>query len=266
MTEEIGMVQVNSHRLAYTCMGSGSPVVVLEAGGGTPRRTWSIVMPKIASIARVVSYDRAGVGESEPGGRGRTGDDLVQDLAHLLHNLGILAPYIMVGNSLGGNIIRYFADQYPGEVVGMILLDSVHPDQHRQALALMPPPTPTDSSDLTALRRNLTNVMSGIINEQDPEGLNFLAFDDQVRKTGSMGNLPLVVVSAGNQARPDLPLAYIQAYHKMAREFQVELSQLSTRGKHIIVERSGHFIQEDEPDLVVAVVREMVEQARQGAT
>ena len=265
MTEEKGFVYVGGHRLAYTRMGTGSPVVVLEAGAGTPRGTWNKIMPAIAEFTQVVSYDRASVGESDPGPRGRTCRELVDDLSQLLHTLQLSSPYVLVGNSLGGHIIRYFSYQHPGEVAGIILLDSVHHDQIRQAFALMPHPLPTDSSDLSTLRRNLTNIMNGMISEpdQDPEGLDYRAMDEQVRKTGSLGNMPLVVITAGSQAGADLPPDYRQAYRRMFRDLQVELSRLSTRGKHMFVERSGHFIQEDEPALVVDTVRQMVDLTRQ---
>jgi pimeloyl-ACP methyl ester carboxylesterase len=109
----------------------------------------------------------SGIGESDLARSGRNGDDLVDDLAKLLYNIGTSAPYILVGNSLGGQIIRYFTHLHHKDVVGMVLLDSTHHNQHRQALALMPPPSPEDNPDFITLRRNLTNLMDGIIN--DPE-------------------------------------------------------------------------------------------------
>src|SRR5687767_2014958 len=164
MSDDKGLIKVGDYRLAYTCMGTGSPAIVLEAGGGTPQGTWSKIMPAIAEFSQVLSYDRAGLGESDPAPRGRNCHDLANDLAQLLHTLRIPPSYILVGNSLGGHIIRYFSYLNPGTVAGMILLDSMHPDQNRQALALMPPPTPIDSADLSALRKNLTNLMTGMIN------------------------------------------------------------------------------------------------------
>jgi pimeloyl-ACP methyl ester carboxylesterase len=123
------MVDVGGYRLHLYCTGEGSPTVILEAGGGNPWLSWYQVQPQVAQFTRVCSYDRAGLGWSDPSPKPRTTKVIADELHTLLHNAGITAPFVLVGHSLGGLDARMFASQYPSEAVGMVLVDSSHPDQ-----------------------------------------------------------------------------------------------------------------------------------------
>jgi pimeloyl-ACP methyl ester carboxylesterase len=182
----------------------------------------------------------------------------------LLVNANLPGPYVLVGHSFGGQIVRLYAHQYPAEVVAMVLVDAVHHDQNARALALLPPVSPTDSPRLVNMREILTQ---GYTDDPhwDPEGLNVQVSDAQVRATEPLGALPLVVLTASQYGEPPsgLPDDFVAAYEHMAHELQHELVRLSTRSTHIMAEHSGHFIQCDEPELVVAAVRHVVELARE---
>lgn len=123
-------------RLNLYCMGNGSPTVVFESGLTDETVTWALVQPAIASHMRACSYDRAGVGYSDPQRRPGSSANIVDDLHRLLTAASIKPPYILVGHSLGGMHARLYADIYPTEVAGMVLVDPSHEDWEERAWKL----------------------------------------------------------------------------------------------------------------------------------
>ncbi|MCK6585326.1 MAG: alpha/beta hydrolase, partial [Anaerolineales bacterium] len=121
------MVDVGGYRLHLYCTGDsqpGEPVVIVEAGSGSVGLMWALVQGEVAKSARICTYDRAGLGWSEPSPKPRTADVITDELHTLLENAGIEAPYILVGHSLGGIFVREYQYKYPDEVAGIILVDS----------------------------------------------------------------------------------------------------------------------------------------------
>lgn len=115
-------------RLNLYCTGQGSPTVVFDSGVTGETVGWALVQPMIAARARACSYDRAGVGFSDPGTRTGSSLNIVDDLHRLLTAAAIAPPYVLVGHSYGGMNVRLYKDMYPSEVVGMVLVDPVHED------------------------------------------------------------------------------------------------------------------------------------------
>jgi pimeloyl-ACP methyl ester carboxylesterase len=120
---------VGRHRLHYRCDGRGTPAVVLEAGIAASSLTWSRVQPAIAAMTRVCSYDRAGLAWSDPASSARSMTSLVDELRVLLEQAGVPPPYVLVGHSFGGLIIRAFARAHPAEVAGLVFVDPLHPEE-----------------------------------------------------------------------------------------------------------------------------------------
>jgi pimeloyl-ACP methyl ester carboxylesterase len=117
---------VGYYRLHIHCVGEGSPTVVLDAGLGGFSLDWSLVQPELAATTRVCAYDRAGYGWSDPSPQSRTPGQIVEELHTLLLNAGIEGPYMLVGHSAAGKHVRLYADRYPHDVVGMVLVDARH--------------------------------------------------------------------------------------------------------------------------------------------
>lgn len=115
-------------RLNLHCVGSGSPTVIFEAGMGVEAGTWGLVQPGIAEHTRACSYERAGLGFSDPANRPGTAANAVDDLHHLLAAADVKPPYVLVGHSYGGMIVRLYADLHPKDVVGMVLVDTAKED------------------------------------------------------------------------------------------------------------------------------------------
>jgi pimeloyl-ACP methyl ester carboxylesterase len=115
-------------RLNLYCVGTGSPTVIFEAGMGDEAGTWGLVQPMVAAHVRACSYERAGLGFSDPANRPGTAANAVDDLHHLLAAADIKPPYVLVGHSYGGMIVRLYADLYPRDVAGMVMVDTQKED------------------------------------------------------------------------------------------------------------------------------------------
>lgn len=111
-------------RLNLVCLGAGSPTVVFDAGFTDWAPAWAVVQPRIAGFTRACSYDRAGSGFSSPGPLPRTTERIATELHDALRSSGIAGPYILVGSAFGGDHIRAFADLFPSDVVGLVLVDA----------------------------------------------------------------------------------------------------------------------------------------------
>lgn len=111
-------------RLNFYCQGTGSPTVVFESGWGDWAPAWAVVQPRIAQFTRACSYDRAGIGFSDPGPQPRTSARIATELHDALHAAGIPGPYVLVASAFGGDDVRAFADLYMEDVAGMVLVDA----------------------------------------------------------------------------------------------------------------------------------------------
>jgi pimeloyl-ACP methyl ester carboxylesterase len=125
------LIDVGGHRLHIDCTGLGSPTVVLEPGLGEPSANMAgWIAPEVAATTRVCVYDRAGRGWSEAASGPQDGVQVATDVHTLLQRAGENGPYVLAGQSAGGLYVLNFADLYPQQVAGVVLLDSMHPDQY----------------------------------------------------------------------------------------------------------------------------------------
>lgn len=113
----------DGRRMNVVCIGEGSPVVVFEYGLGAHILRWQKVQALVSATTRACFYDRAGYGYSDPSRRPRTADNIVEDLHALLSRIGVVDPVVLVGQSIGGLYATLFADRYPSEVAGLVLVD-----------------------------------------------------------------------------------------------------------------------------------------------
>src|SRR5215510_14832845 len=123
------LVDIGGRRQHINCTGKGAPTVVLEAGAGDFSFDWGLVQPAVARFARVCAYDRAGYAWSDAGPMPRTMRQIVYELHTGLANAGIIPPYVLVGHSLDGLLVRKYAREYPKEIAVIVLVDSSHEDQ-----------------------------------------------------------------------------------------------------------------------------------------
>jgi len=247
-----GLIDIGSHQLFINCTGSGTPTVILEAGWNDVMDTWSSVQPDIDEFSRVCSYDRAGLGKSEPGPPPRSMDKEVAELYALLEAVGVEEPYILVGHSYGGLLMRLFTDRYPHLVAGLVLVDSAHPDSFRRNLAVLPPESPNESETLRFYREWMMNEVN------NPT----LKIDYALLEPRSLGDTPLVVITALGIEREDFPKELNEKFNQIWVELHEQLALMSSNSSHIYAEQSGHFIQQDQPELVIEAVLKIIEESR----
>lgn len=259
-------VDVGGYKLAIRCSGEGSPTVILESGfgdAGADYGTWVKVTLEVNDRTRICSYSRAGLGSSDPiPTESRTSQDVVNDLHALLTNAKIEGPYILVGHSIGGFHVRLYADQYPNDVVGMILEDASHPDQFERTLAILPPETSDEPESLKLLRRNIRNI-----DDMEPNIEKFIFSESiaQVKATKPLGDLPLVVLTQSPSCEEDigLPPEIATKYTQIWQTLQVDLANLSSKSTHIVATTACHFIHWDEPQLVIDAILKVLEEVSQ---
>lgn len=247
-----GLLDVGGHRLHARWCGASSATVVFDHALGTSGERWGAVPAAVASFARVFVYDRAGRGQSEPAppsGSARTSEDCVNDLHALLPAAEITPPYVLVGHSFGGLNVRLYASRYPNEVVGLVLIDATtHEDADARYRSFLSPP----------LKREWTRMAR----RKNAEGIDLAASRAQVRASLALRPIPLIVITS---LRDETPPGWPAEQLERARlGFQAALARLVPGGRHLLAEHSGHFVQEDQPDLVVDAIRTVVDEARHG--
>lgn len=254
-----GRVDVGGRHLRINCAGAvGGPTVVLEAGFGNSSSTWARVQPQIAQFARVCSYDRAGLGESDRTPASRTVVSLTEDLHALLAGAKVPGPYVLVGHSLGGILARLYASYYPSEVAGMVLVDSAHEDEADRGLALIPPDTFKEM--LRVARPEDMMVRS------PAESFDHCSLRGVMNAFNWRADIPLVVLTQGLPYRPEdyANPSLASKYYQLHLEMQADLVKRSPRGRQVVAEKSGHFIHQDQPELVVEAVRRVVAEVKAG--
>lgn len=284
---DVGGVSMNAR-----VEGEGHPAVVLDAGMGGTLHTWAWVQAEVARVTRVVSFDRPGMGYSEPTSAPRTADHMARELRGVLSGLGIPPPYVLVGHSLGGFTVRAFAALFPKEVAGVVFVDSTHEDEDRRLaeigiedghlmdlVSVARFSTPLGGSRvLGALHlipplEVLSSMPEGLPDRVRAEFHRGAALDTYWRENdayvesarwiegaGDLGDLPLVVLSRDHGDRSD-PIDAISA------ELQEELARLSTRGVVHEIPQSGHsstVLAERHARVVSQTIIEMVEQVWRG--
>jgi pimeloyl-ACP methyl ester carboxylesterase len=251
-------VDVGGYQLYLYCTGTGSPTVILEAGLEGDDITWKEVQPQVAQFTRVCSYDRAGLAHSDYGPTPRDARLSAADLHTLLTKAEIAPPYVLVGHSFGGLLIRRYAFDYPDEVDGLIFVDALHEDWWEEALNLLPPPSANDSSRLASFRSYLTEGW------RDPSS-NFEAMDipavvEQVRETGDFGDMPIMVLTAGKFTvlNPGLPPDLEAELASLFHDLQSRLAALSTVGSQVVIPDSGHNMPRENPQALVDAIQKML--------
>ena len=233
---DVRHARVGGADVAYATFGTAGPVVVLESGLGEDMREWRAVAQALAPCARVVTYDRPGIGRSapRPDASPVQADAVARELAGLLRALGMPPPYVLVGHSLGGLYVQAFARAMPGDVAAVVLVDASSPLEPPGVFVSTVPPEP------------------GTIAAAEDAGVAPSAA--ALRAGAPFPPVPLVVLAAADHG--DTP-----AREALWRDVQARTAALSPRGRLVVVEGSGHFIQTDRPAAVVGAVLQAAREA-----
>ena len=296
------LIEVGGHRLHVTCAGSGSPVVVLESGIAASSLSWTVVQPALAAFTRVCSYDRAGLAWSDPPSCPRTFDTIVDELRAVLASTAPRERYILVGHSFGSFVVSAYAMRHRTHVVGLVLVDPATewltttpyrarllwggrklsrvgavlahvgvvraclalltggaPGAPRQVVRIFGPTAARTLERLVGEVRKLPPEIHPIVQALwcDPKCFHAMADHllalerdrESIAAVVPPREVPLVVISSGDQSPEQL------AVHQ-------SLAKRSVAGRHLVAARSAHWVQFDEPELVVAAVKELIQSAR----
>ena len=276
------LIDVGGFKMHISCIGEGSPTVILETLSGGTSPYWGWVQPDVAATTRVCVYDRAGRGWSEPDPEPLTLQRTVRNLHTLLANARMEGPYVLVGHSIGGIYVRQFAADYPDDVLGIVLVDAAHPAQfdrypemrkENESYLQLSTAFPTlarlgvfrlyfglgGELDFAAMKEPQKSEMKAIWSSPEyfmSQRAEIIAGPDifsDGQQLGGLGELPLLVITAGPEAAG--PWGVLQS----------ELASLSENSIHQNVETATHtslaFDPNDAHQVSTGIVR-MVESIR----
>ncbi|WP_343657989.1 alpha/beta hydrolase [Chryseobacterium sp.] len=292
ITPNGNFAEVANHRLHYYKKGNGGPTVVFEtAFDPAGHLQWYHIQQQLPDSYTSFSYDRTGILWSERGQNPKSGEKMAEELHTLLEKSSVSKPYILIGHSFGGTLVRFFVNQYPQDVAGVILVDSQCPDDKKYmspelfkmvnqglpggflklantfglARLMFKGMFPAEkqykyqNSIMPAL---LYKSADAVLEEQD----HMESIKNEAAKIRSFGTIPLLVLTATDPKRYDssikdkkLKLEMINAWDKMQKDFLL----LSTDSKQILVSNSGHYINQDNPEVVEKVITNMVDKILQ---
>ena len=297
------MIDVDGQRLHVVCAGNGTPTVLFESGIAASSLSWIRVRHDVAAFTRACAYDRAGLGWSDPSRRSRTVGRMLSELEGVMANAATSGPYVLVGHSFGALLVCAYTSRRPNDIAGLVLLDPpsewhelTRQQTHllrggiqlsriggllarlgvvRACLALLTGGAPAVPRNFVRIfgptaARTLERLVGEI--RKLPEDVHpivqtlwcqpkcframadhLAALEETAAAVGSLTSLPdvpLVIISSGDQSPETI------AKHR-------QLARLSSQSRHLIATKSGHWIQFDEPALVVGAIREIVDRTRQ---
>lgn len=284
------LVEVDGRSMHLNCTGSGTPTVILEAGlGQDASMSWHAIRPEIAAISRVCAYDRAGYLWSDRADGPATASAIAGRLHALLEKSPERGPYVFVGHSLGGLLTLVYADKYPDDVHGVVLVDSSHPEQvdrlPREVIELisMKPKErflmsvtaeigvmrfanrpPEDAPDARKLLHAFSpGSVRYLLDELDA----FATICDEAGRARGFGDMPLIVLTATELpewVESRLTAEVLSEQKATWSDLQRDLVMLSTVGEHRVVSDATHYIHHDNPGAVVDAIRDVVETIRLG--
>lgn len=242
-TADTVWARVDGAAMRLVVAGVGEVSIVLEAGFGGDHRTWSAVQAALAPLGRVVSYDRLGLGASGSSPRPRTATVLAQELREGLCQAGIRPPYLLVGHSYGGALVRVFAARYPGEVRGLVLVDPALEEFYQRAAV------EAGTSYLAQLEEDLAWTESHAGPGVRREALAYETSMAQARAARLPAGLPVVLLSAGQmELEEDLRRIWLEEQGRWS----------AANGARRVIVDHGHRIPQNRPDEVVRAVRTLL--------
>lgn len=258
------LVDIGGHKLHIRCVGpaSGRVTVILEAGGGSFSGNWSLVQELLSPRVKTCSYDRAGLGWSDPGPAPRTMRQEVFELHALLEAAKVPGPFVLVGQSIGGLLVRLYTERYGSDIVGIVLVDPTH---ESDVLYSLREGRWIRLRELATGRAVPEPRLGGRASAQYNPDDDYLAEEFQQiylsRRADPepLGNRPLIVLAAGKRpVPPGTPEDLWKQLKQEKDEQKVDLARLSRNSKFVLDPSSSHNIHIDNPQLVASAIEEVL--------
>lgn len=291
------VVVEGQRRLNLYCTGAGTPTVVFESGLGDGTKAWGLVQPAIAAHARACSYDRAGLGFSDPGPHAGTAANAVADFRRLLAAAHIRPPYVLVGHSLGGMYVRLYAQSYPSEIAALVLVDPSHEDlgvgmwkldgtfesKYLPYMSVLQRCLSARSAELiegTELYNNCVGQPGGprysaainaaeLAQARRPARIKswiseqqhiWFESSDQLRSApADLGDIPIIVLTKEPAAASGSETQTMRdAKNALWIQLHEQIAHQSTQGVRRTVMQTGHYVQLDQPQMVIDAILEVL--------
>lgn len=244
-------IDIGGYSLFIKCTGEGNPTIVFDSGWGMQYASWYGVTNIIDKTTHTVLYSRAGMGSSDKSPLDRTCETKTEELHKLLEASHIKGPYILVGHSLGGFVVRLFAAKYPDEVAGIVLVDASHEEFGNRIIG-----------NMTEEEKKAEQEYEARINKSAAPDGNYIDIEksvEQVRKVrNAIKDIPLTVIVA----QQSIESKQYGNKGEIWMELQKELASLSTKSKLIIAKNSSHNVPGDEPEVIADALLEMLDTVR----
>lgn len=263
------LIDLQGRKIHVTCTGDGKPTVVFEASGLSSSTEWEALLPQVARTSRACAYDRAGMGWSDPVSAERTPRDFVDDLHAALAGAGERPPYVLVGHSAGGVLVRAFQAAHPDEVCGLVLVDTATATMLGRWSQVVPRMLRSLGRARWLARLGLLRLANPLHIDGRSAALTYRArtmtaaqqlvsaLPDALRSLPVTTSLPTVVLTharGGDWAGPGT----IDPEDEVAVEADWQAAQLELaagpRARLVVAARSGHMIPAEQPELVVSAV------------
>lgn len=243
---------IKENTVNFNIKGTGSPVVVFESGLGEILKGWEQIQDSISKIATTVSYDRLGLGESSATEKPRTIDNLTNELNDFLEDNKVDGPYILVGHSLGGFIIRKFQDSYPEKVLGLIFVDPSHENLMERILATK---AEAEADMMTKGMNGFYATKPIAIQNEFKEIPNM---EKEMKTIDFPKNIPITLIASYQIPPPPFKPEDIEIKKELFNDWIED----KPKAKLISTVKSGHYIHYSEPTIVINAIIEMIKNVR----
>ena len=238
-------VNIGDYALNYKDSGKGKHTIVLESGLGMDSETWTDIQNKLSKNYRVISYDRSGYGKSDNSKSPRTIDHITKDLNLLLETIDASTPYILVGHSLGGYVIRHFANLYPEKVSGLVMIDSYHEDLFKM---LKDSVSISDWNKYLMVRPANRDTLQGF----DSERFEFMETVMSDSKFKIPTKIPVHILTSLEP--PEDTSRFVNVTMDLHEKLSLSFVTENENVNQTFTKSSGHLIYLDEPELVFNAV------------
>ena len=264
-------ISLETNKIHLHCVGKGSPIIVFDSGVGGSHMDWVNVQSRAGEFTQACSYDRSGYGWSEMGIKPRTSKRIVSELTKILKIAKKEPPYILVGHSFGGLNMQLFARTNHKDVIGLVLIDSIHTEQYKRF----------EDAGIEIPTVNTTRFLLGSkdqVTEGIPEEYKDIAYElvrsdeavssmfnelrnmhvstQEIATAEKMPDIPITVIIHGKQVW-DNPM--FKNMEEIWYELQIQLSKSTSKGKLLTADSSGHHIHLEQPELILSEIKSILE-------
>lgn len=269
------------------CIGSGAPAVIFDSGAGSDSTAWHGVWQEVGKTALSCTYDRAGLGLSDPGPLPRDVNAVANDIETMLSAANIPGPYVLVGHSLGSYHTRQFANMHFDQMAGLVLVDPSGDGQDKRFEAAIPKAYAIANAPMDKMKTLdcVAKLRAQLVAKADPlakdclgndadgiesylsevDAMGGASTDELTRSRRQWGDMPLIVLTRGDYDK-DMPPTFTKADRDGMKAVWIamhdEMTALSTAGQHRTVDGAGHSIQRDKPQAVIDAVNDVIKAAR----